>query len=558
MPRPRAKSGSDASSATKRERLRLLQEQERRQCEDSLLFFVKRAWRILNPDADISVPTYLEMVCEHLEAVALGKTTRLILNVPPRTAKSTIVSVCFPVWLWLRQPGRRAIFVSHAVDLANRASRARSSLINSSWFQRHWSDHFQLTLDNATEVRNDKQGHFLASTTTGATGKGGNCLIIDDPHSVADAWSDALREKDNEQIRSTLMSRLDDPKTDAIVLIMQRLHTADATGMLQELGGWTTVSLAAEIETPEDQEHHVFPLSGRVWTREAGDLLDGSRLSKTELQKLEKSLGRMHYSGQYLQRPYIPGGNIFRRDWWQRYDAWDESSLEPKFTAPLEFEQIVLSVDASFKSGKENDYVALQVWGFAGPRSYLCDRRTQRLGYVATKQAIRDTIEKWARLGRPISAVIIEDKANGPAIIEELKNEFSIIAINPGADSKVSRAMAVTPQVEAHDVYIPSGSAYDDLIDTLAKFPKARHDDDADALTQALNWRNRRTHGLLTLWDKKIAQAASPQPQPGTQLIVDHDHNPTADEVRERARRRRQETTRQMWPIKKSSMPRSA
>ncbi|MGH9541379.1 MAG: phage terminase large subunit, partial [Terriglobales bacterium] len=218
------------------------------------------------------------------------------------------------------------------------------------------------------------------------------------------------------------------------------------------------------------------------------------------------------------------------------------------------FDQVIVSVDASFKGNKDSDLVAMQVWGFAGVNSYLCDRRTQRLDYAQTKHALRALIEKWAILGHPISAVLCEDKANGPAIISEMSSEFPLIPINPGADSKVSRTLAVAPQVEAGTVFIPEGADFDELIDLLAKFPRARHDDDCDALSQALTWRRKRQHGLLALWAQEIAAASQPspgeRPEPtAPQSASQHqaEEQRFADAAREEALAYVQAVTKQAW-----------
>lgn len=474
-----------------KQRLRLLQEKERLECEASFFFFVQRAWRILNPTTPFVAAKYLQFVCEHLELAVTGENNRLIVNVPPRTGKSSLVSVFLPVWTWLHAPSSRWLFASHAVDLALKHSRDRATLLQSPWFCRYWSRRFKLTLCNANEIKNDQRGAFLATTVTGSTGKGGNYLVLDDPHSAADAQSDALREKDNEQIRGSLMSRLDDPRRSTMIVIMQRLHEHDATGMLRELGGWTHVILPAE---EQESRKLIFPKSGLVWARKAGDLLDPERFPAAVLKKLKRDMGALNYSGQYLQIPSTPGGAVFRRDWWRRYTPQELPTLD----------QVVVSVDAAFKSGRENDYVAVQTWGLAGNRSYLLEANTAHRSFTQTKDAIREAVRNSGA-----TAVLVEEKANGSAIIEDLSGEFALIPINPGQDSKVARAMAVSPEVEAGLVYIPADDRYASFLDGLAKFPKARHDDDVDALTQLLHWRKRRTHGLFALWEQKMEATPS-------------------------------------------------
>jgi predicted phage terminase large subunit-like protein len=477
-------------------KLGALLELERRECEGSFYRFVVAAWDVLNPSVPFVRAPYLELLCEHLEAAVLGDCRRLLVAVPPRSGKSTLTSVCLPVWGWVKDPTSRWLFASHALDLALMHSRARAALIESEWFRRHWGQRFALTACSATEIRNDQHGHMTATTVQGATGKGGNFLVLDDPHSAADAWSDALREKDNDQIRGSLMSRLDNPRQSTMIVIQQRLHEHDATGMLLELGGWRQLELPVVAQKDEEIQ---YPRTGRVWRRAPGDLLDPERFSAEVIGRLQAQMGSLHFAGQYLQQPYSPGGTIFRRDWWKRYGAAEQ---------PAEFDQIVVSVDCAFKAARENDLVAIQTWGLVGPRSYLLGKSAQHRGYAETKTAVREAIA--ATPG--VSAVLVEDKANGSAVIEELSREFSVIAISPGSDSKFARAMACSPDVEAGNVWLPEGHEYDALVDALAKFPNIRHDDEVDALTQVLNWRRGRTHGLLQLWEREMARKQGPQP----------------------------------------------
>jgi len=158
-------------------------------------------------------------------------------------------------------------------------------------------------------------------------------------------------------------------------------------------------------------------------------------------------------------------------------------------------ELVVLSVDCSFKSGKEHDLVSIQKWGILGARSYLIEREAEHLGYVATKAVIRSM-----QHGRPASCILIEDKANGSAIVEELKSDpdfdAAVIAVNPHGDKK-SRAFAASADVEAGNVYLPEGAPWlPEFLRTMSTFPAARFDDDVDALSQFLNWRRTRSLSL--------------------------------------------------------------
>jgi predicted phage terminase large subunit-like protein len=261
---------------------------------------------------------------------------------------------------------------------------------------------------------------------------------------------------------------------------MQRLHEADLTGLLLRAHG-SALCLPAVAEKDED----IALPSGRTIHRAIGSLLDPVRLGVPVLAQLKIDIGTYAFNGQYQQRPAPAEGGIFRKDWWQSYDA------------PPSFDIMCLSLDATFKDNVDSDYVCIQVWGFIGPRAYLVDRIHDRLSYVATRDAFERMILKYPEA----HARLVEDKANGSAIISELSLKYTgIIAINPEG-GKVSRAHAVSPDVEAHNVYLPKTAWAQDVIDEAAAFPNAANDDDVDAMTQALNWRRQHRLGLGLIYN---------------------------------------------------------
>jgi predicted phage terminase large subunit-like protein len=205
------------------------------------------------------------------------------------------------------------------------------------------------------------------------------------------------------------------------------------------------------------------------------------------------------WSGQYLQDPVPQSGQIFDPAWWRHFKTKE---------AP-EFELITLSVDCSFRATSGSDYVCLQKWGQVGSRSYLLDCRTERLGFAATKAAIKI----MQREGRPASAVLIEARANGDAIIEELKSDpdfgAAIVAIEPEG-GKESRAHAASVDCEAGNVYIPEDQPWvGAFLRSMSVFPAGRHDDEVDACSQFLNWRRTRSLSLgLVEYLKSLASGA--------------------------------------------------
>jgi predicted phage terminase large subunit-like protein len=439
---------------------------------------VEAAWPLLEPVTPLIAGRHLDALCEYLTAVTLGQIRRLIINIMPRVGKSSAVSVLWPTWEWARdQATSRWMFATYAADLSVRDSVRRRNVIQSEWFRGYWGVDVQLSADVnlKDEYVSTHAGSMFSTWIGGGTGRGGKRLVIDDPHSPKKALSDAERETAVTYIRNVLISRLDNPATDSIVMIMQRLHENDATGELLADGGWTHLDLQAEAE---DRTIISMPLSGVDWIREKGDLLEPVRFPKEVLGNLQREMGSAAYSGQYQQRPAPKSGILFQPGWWQFYK-----------TAPA-FDFVVLSVDCAFKDYKTSDYVSLEVIGFVGPKAYLIEKKTEHLGYSATKAAIRSIRADDKR----ISHILIEDAANGPAVIEELSREIpGIIALKPEG-GKVARAQAATADVEAGNVYLPENKAWTHQWVTLfSKFPNVKNDDDVDAFSQAMNWRRKRT-----------------------------------------------------------------
>jgi len=237
--------------------------------------FAKKAWSVLHPNRPLIWSWHYDYLCELLTLVKQRRLLRMIGNIPPRTLKSTIVTILFPVWVWISEPEHNFLTASYSLDLSTEHSVMRRNLLQSAWFQRLWGTRFQLSSDRnqVGQFMNDRRGQMIA-TSVGATAMGRGCdtATLDDPVSADQALSDAERTTANNWIDATLRSRLNDPATGAIILVMQRLHELDPTGFLleQEPGVWTHVRIALEAE---EDETWTFPISGRIVMRKAGEVL---------------------------------------------------------------------------------------------------------------------------------------------------------------------------------------------------------------------------------------------------------------------------------------------
>jgi predicted phage terminase large subunit-like protein len=442
--------------------------------EGDLRAFVPAAWPVLEPARSFVANWHHDLLAEYLTAVFQGQVKRLLVNIPPRHTKSRFATVLWPCWCWAQRPEAAWIFGSYAAGLSVRHSLDRRAVLSSDWYQARWGDRARFADDQnlKAEFENTARGTMVATSVGGsAMGLGADVIVVDDPHNPEQALSEAERETALRWFDQTLTTRLNDPATGAIVVIMQRLHQQDLSGHLLEQGDWVHVALPAEAE---DRERVVFPVSGVAHEREPGELLWPERFTQDVLAKQKRRLGAWAYAGQFQQRPTPLGGGIFKRDWWRFYDE-----------LPPTFESLVASWDCAFKDTKGSDYVVGQVWGKRGADCYLLDQVRGRWSFPGTVQAIRSLAGKWPQA----TAKLVEDKANGPAVIDTLKHEIpGLIAINPEG-GKVVRAQAVSPLIESGNVYLPNPAHHpwvEDFLEECGAFPNGAHDDQVDAMTQAL------------------------------------------------------------------------
>jgi predicted phage terminase large subunit-like protein len=450
-----------------------------------LASFVKKAWTIIHPSRPLVWSWHYDLLCEYLTAVHQRRIKRLIINVPPRTAKSTIATICFPCWVWASDPSQSFLSASYSLDLSTEHSVIRRSLLQGGWYRRMWGDKFRLAGDRnqVAQFMNDQCGQMIA-TSIGATtlGRGCDVAILDDPVSPDQALSDAERNTANNWIDNSLRSRLNEPAVGAIVLIMQRLHELDPAGFLlgQEPGVWTPVRIPLEAE---EDETWTFPISGRVVQRKAGDILMPTRFTPPVVE--ERKARRLSWPGQYQQRPCALGGNLIKRSEVRYYGGVDPRTGQPDEKLPASFDMRIISVDAAFKDLATSDYVAIGVIGVKGCKRYVLNVVNRHLDAAATEAEIR----RQREVHRPVCAVLVEDKANGPAVIQRLKvNVPGVIEINPQG-GKVARMFAAAAEWQAGDWFVDRNAAWTEpLVEQLTMFPNAAHDDMADMMTQAAAW----------------------------------------------------------------------
>ncbi len=393
----------------------------------------------------------------------------LVIETPPQHGKSITVTETLPSWYLGRFPERRVIVAGYSEDFAERFCRRNLEKL------RRWGrDLFGVEpgkVQRAAEFElAGHRGRMIArGLLSGITGNPAELLIVDDPiKSRQEADSPAIRDRIWEEWQNSLKSRF--AAGAKVVVIMTPWHEDD---------------LAARILR---SEIHVQLLRLPVEAEE-GDLLGrpvGAPLCP-ELGKDEAWLrdfkraylddprgGARAWAALYQCSPRVEQGNLVRRSWWKRYDP----------RAAPGFGTMVVSVDAAFKGGENNDFVAVTVWGKAGNDYYLVDCLNRHLDFPGTLQVIRAVCRQYPQA----RAVLIEDKANGSAVIQTLQKELFCIPVDPRG-GKVARVHAVSPAIESGHVLVPDrGGWVEGYLDQWAAFPNGDHDDMVDSSTQALSW----------------------------------------------------------------------
>jgi predicted phage terminase large subunit-like protein len=474
-------------------------EKARRAASASLYEFVKQSWHVVEPGIQFMESWHIEEICEHLEAVSAGEIHRLLINIPPRHSKSTIVSVMWPAWEWITDPAQKFLCASYSGTLSTRDNLKTRRLLQSPWYQERWGHMFKFAGDQNAKQRfeNDKTGYRLATSVGGtATGEGGSRLILDDPHGAQAAQSEAMRESDLEWFDMVWSTRLNNPKTDAMVTVMQRLHERDISGhILNDIKGWEHICIPAEW----DGKHRKTILGAYDPRKVKGELICPDRFGDKEITMLKQLLGEYGTAGQLQQDPAPVSGGILKTKYFGLWSADD--GLPP-------FEYILQSYDCAFTEKTTGDPTACTVWAMfthKGERNaMLIDAWDEHLSYPDLRaKAIKDWTTEYggmskesphSRARRP-DRILVEAKASGQSLLQDLRlAKVPAVGYNPGKADKISRAHQAAPTLELGLLWIPESkknrgqpvSWAAAFLKQLAKFPVAEHDDYVDTFTQAV------------------------------------------------------------------------
>jgi predicted phage terminase large subunit-like protein len=437
-------------------------------CREDLASFVKRCFDYLHPGKQLFWAPYLDGLVFQLEQIRLGKNKRFMANLPPRSLKSIVTSVALPAFMLGHDPTKRIIVISYGSELAIKHANDFRSIVNAPWYRALFPDtRISRSKNTESEVVTTRGGFRLATSIDGAlTGRGGDVVIVDDPLKPIDALSDSKREHVNEWFINTVLTRLDDKQNGAIIIVMQRLHVDDLCGRLMRASDdWTMLKLAAIAE--EDEQIQIG--EDRYWMRRAGELLHPERESITDLDRIRSQMGSYNFSAQFQQRPRLLEGAMINPTWVKRCDQ------PPALTASSRIIQ-------SWDTGGENHWSVCVTLLMQDNKHYLLHVLRDRIGYPALKaRAISHAQTHKAK------RILVEDAGIGPALVAELqKAGLSAVAIKPELDKRTRMAIQ-SAKFESGHVFFPNQAPWlADFEHELFGFPNGRHDDQVDALSQAL------------------------------------------------------------------------
>lgn len=440
--------------------------------------FAMKAAQTLDPGTNFLPNWHHEALALALDRVRVGETKRLVVNLPPRTAKS-IYATALCAFIHGHDPSKKIAVLSYSSELAGKLARDYRTIITSDWYRRLFpATRIGADKNTEAEIVLTARGYRLAWSMTGTiTGRGADLIIIDDPIKAEDAFSETIRSGVNEAFDGTILSRLDDKQRGAIILLMQRFHPEDLSGHVLAKGGWEHLRLSAIAEADE-----AIPVGGgRLHFRRAGEALHPEREPIWVYERAMADIGAMRWSAQYQQNPIPLEGNLIKWAWFERY---------ARVPDPEPYDSIVQSWDTAGKAGATNAYSVCVTFLKRGQKHYLLHVLREKLDYPLLKRKLIAHAAAWNA-----TTILIEAAALGEALIQDLRADPTApqpIAVIPERD-KITRMLAASALIEARCVFIPEAAEWLGEFQTeLLQFPHSARMDQVDALSQYLNWAKRR------------------------------------------------------------------
>lgn len=510
----------------------------RKLAEESLYEFVKQAWPQIEGDNPFLDGWHIKAICDHLEAATRGHIKKLLINVPPRTSKTTIISIMWPAWVWTTQPHIKFVYASYAYKISLDHSRLCRMLIESGWYQARWKHVFQLSGDQATKghFTNTGLGHRIAtSVTAGSTALGGDVLVIDDGNDARDGESEVTRDSTNDFVSRVWPSRLNPGGLGINVSVQQRIHENDITGFL--LGRdvkkeWVKLTLPMEFESIRRAHTIILPSTdGKVWEdprQEEGSLLWPAGFDKEKIEQKKRELGPYNYAGQYQQRPAPAEGGIIKGHWFKK---WEKG-------APPKLLRTIQSLDTAFEAKDTNNYSAILTFGLFADHNkinslILLNLWRGKVEYPDLRDLCKNLYDDYRNDGtldiKPdghhrVDIMLVEAKASGASLVQDLRrggiNAHKFIPDKYG--DKMQRVRLASSLIAEGLIHLPmmppDFKRYRPMSETLLHlcktFPNTDSRDVVDCLSQIIL--HLMASGILTHpFDKNVMDSMKRTPAKG-------------------------------------------
>lgn len=459
------------------ERQRVLRDADliRARCK-TLRGFVREAWHVLEPNARYVHNWHIDAICLHLEAVSYGHINRLLVNVPPGSMKSLLTSVFWPAWEWgpLGLQSLRYLSTAFNDGPVKRDTRKTRDLILSDWYRSLWPE-VQLTRTAEMSFANGKTGTREGVAFGSLTSQRGDRLILDDPHSVETAESDTERANTTRKFREGAINRLNDQELSAIIVIMQRLHEDDISGVIQKLAlGYTHLMLPLEFEV---DRRCVTYVNNEEFFRDPrtfeGELLDPVRMPRETVEALRKTTTEYAFAGQYQQRPAPREGGIFKRHWFDIVPAAPAGAVR------------VRGWDLAASKTSTSAYTAGVRVSMLNGIYYIEDVARERGSPGDVERLLKATA-----LSDGLSTAISIPQDPGQAGKAQVAAFAKLLAgfnvrFSPETGDKMTRALPVSAQAEIGNIKLVSGKWNAPFLDEVTSFPAGSYKDQVDAMSRA-------------------------------------------------------------------------
>jgi predicted phage terminase large subunit-like protein len=434
---------------------------------------------------------HINLICWELAKVIRGEQNRLIINMPPRYLKSIICSVALPAFILGHNPKTNIVCASYSDDLANKMALDCRKIMESAWYRAAFPS---VKLSKNKNAINDFEttaggGRFSTSVGGTLTGRGGDYIIVDDPIKPSDAMSEVIRNKTNDWYSNTLYSRLNDKQKGKIIIIMQRTNQNDFTGFLmaQEIG-FKLIKMPLLAEQDEIWEFCNYIGKKITVERKAGTPLHVGLNDERSIKEIIAVMSAYDFAGQYQQNPVSRGGNIIKRDWLKFFDA--EKLKQDIKTGAVTVEYLGQSWDTAMKTGEYNDFsVCISFLKTTDRRYFVFDVYRGRLIYPQLERKLEELYNtfyvQWGWTCGRAPYIIVEEAGVGTALIQTFQDKLNIQGFKPKAD-KITRLSVESAKIEKGNCVFARGVWWDAFELELTAFPNGVHDDQCDALSQAL------------------------------------------------------------------------